>query len=156
MGMIPIVLSLAGFVFLWALLSYNSLKARRSGILAALKDSQLLFEQRNKLMAALINVYPGLQGQLQGLIMEAQYLAEPRFGTHTLSTHTALAKKIEEALASVTHETADATTELIMTNRSFIERYSAFRTGMKGFNNLIIEAPTRFAAKAFNFQPIQP
>lgn len=150
------MLSLAGFIFLWALLSVNSLREKRATIQLALKDARLLFEQRNKLVAELIKIYPGLQGQLQQLLMEAQPLLENGFGTHTLNIHTAFAKKLEDVLEPVKHESADATTELIMTNRSFIERYNSFRTGMKGYNNLIAEAPTRFVARAFNFQPIQP
>ncbi len=60
MGMIPIVLAIAGFVFLWSIVNYNSLSARRSTILSlqAARD-QLInkYVYLTKQIAALLKIY---------------------------------------------------------------------------------------------------
>jgi hypothetical protein len=66
MGMIPVVLAIAGFVFLWVIVNYNSLSARRTNI-ASLQAA------RNKL----VDSYISLSKQISALLLIYQINMPP-------------------------------------------------------------------------------
>ncbi len=157
MGMIPVVLAIAGFVLLWIIVNYNSLSARRTNI-ASLQVA------RDQLLASYVRMSKELSALL--LIYKKEmpiYLVELANDPNQKINASKLSSSIKQLALQVNGHTPElqnnpdylellTSTELTATK--LIKNQQRLEAEIKAYNQQATKMPYRIVAQLFGFKTI--
>lgn len=157
MGMIPVMLAIAGFVLLWMIVNYNSLSARRSNIVS-------LQEAREQLL----NSYINLSKQLSALLLRYRinipvYLISFANEPSKKIDNTRFDEAFKELKLLVSNHSADVQStpdyqQLIepmeLTAMKLLKNRQQLLAEVKAYNQHASRMPYRIVAQLFGFKKI--
>lgn len=157
MGLLPIFLALAGFIFLWSLVNHNSFAARQQSIGDLREAEDLLTSLRKETLDKLTNYLTS-----RGVTIPAYLLQNGPADPETSSRqHTVeLAEQWHEFIPNHTTLSGDpALVELIeqfddITSRQ-VRTQTRLQAAINEYNRLRSQMPFRLIAVLFGFRPIE-
>lgn len=160
MGMLPIALAIIGFVFLWAIVNYNSLKQKSDTLNKAHEDLREIAMQRHSFLLLIIHeLSQPLSAPLSAVVEGAKKHSLHNEQASTIvffeqqSTASAHIAKLEENSSQLLSAGASQKSleDLFQMNARMIQMLKKHRLIKKHYNELVLSIPTRFIAGISGF-----
>lgn len=143
MGMLPIFLIMLGFLLLWAVLTYNSLKIKRSEVEVTEARVQDLMLQRMAFLQKAMELADQHNDQAVVTALNELLDGEQENSREKLRSN-----------SQMHPETEMMVTEFLGADKGLTETRQRLVAQRKSYNSLIVEYPTKFISQAMRIKPI--
>ncbi len=158
MGMLPIALAIVGFVFLWAIVNYNSLKQKHDALNKVHYDLREIARQRHTFLLLVVSalqkplpeaVIPTLDA-LRGYLSESEKTAISINQEISVSEHISSLQE-KSTILQAGGAKGQSLEDLFQENDRMLQKIRQYRIIKKHYNELVVSIPTRFIAGISGF-----
>lgn len=161
MGYIPIILAILGFILLWGIVNFNSIKHKKK---EAEEAASLLFKYaalRNTILRQMNQVVDE-DTTIHTLIEQVQpHLNDQTQQDIAVQRKIALEKEVSERIASIPPVAVDNLNyqntykQLQVADNHYRKAATLYQIRLKQYNDLVVKNPTRLLANVLGFKPIE-
>jgi hypothetical protein len=160
MGYLPIILALLGFTFLWVIVNYNSIKAKKAEIEQAAEQVFKYASLRNTILKRMANI-PHEDSTLQQIVTQVSEKLNEETPEHLSTEEKISAEKVTtEAVTSIPagyvkdSPYSEAYKQLQVAQNLYQKAASTYFRRRKEYHELIQKYPSKLIASISGFKPI--
>ncbi len=160
MGFIPLIFFSSAFIFLWAIVNYNSLQKTNAEIDIMVKNLANLVKDKNRLLAENAAEFKGTDPKLTHCFQKSSEISIPdrqSLSVFTQQIGESVNIKAENALIESASQDKQINPEvsevIIQKNKEISSAVFALKNKIKNYNLLVGKPPSKFIANLFKFKP---
>ncbi|MEK6477041.1 hypothetical protein WJR50_05885 [Catalinimonas sp. 4WD22] len=161
MGYLPIILALLGFIFLWAIVNYNSIKIKKAEVEQASKQVFQYASLRNTIIKRMANIVHE-DNTLQKIVAKVcDQLNELSIEAASTEDKIQAEKKVTQAVKDIPEgyvknsPYSEAYHQLQLAQNNYQKAASVYHKRLQEYHELINKYPSKMVAKASGFKHVQ-
>lgn len=161
MGYLPIILALLGFIFLWAIVNYNSIKIKKAEVEQASRQVFQHASLRNTIIKRMANIIHE-DNTLQKIVGQVRdQLNELSLDTASTEDKIQAEKKVTQAVKDIPEgyvknsSYSEAYHQLQLAQNNYQKAASIYHKRLQEYHELIGKYPSKMIAKASGFKHVQ-
>ncbi|MDF9798026.1 hypothetical protein OKW21_003289 [Catalinimonas alkaloidigena] len=160
MGYLPIILALLGFVFLWAIVNYNSIKVKKVEVELASRQVFQFASLRNTIIKRMANIVHE-DDTLQKIVGQVrEQLNELTTDTNSTQEKIEAEKKVTQSVNDIPEgyvknsAYSEAYHQLQLAQNNYQKAASVYHKRLKEYHELLNRYPSKMVAKVSGFKPV--